>query len=168
METTLIETARTRAGLTMEELANRAGTSRPTLSAYEHRRKSPRFDTASRIIAEAGFRLVIETEPTYRDIRTRHRRVASIPNRLPRLPVRQAFATVELPLHLDWSSSDRHVDLADRRQRARCYETVLREGTPADIEAYVDGALLIELWNELVLPEAIRTGWQAVLDDELG
>lgn len=167
MGSTLIETARTAAGMTKDELASLAGTSRPTLSAYEHGRKSPRLDTAERIVGEAGFVLAVEPKTTFHDIRTRHRRVASIPNRLPRLPVGQALGTVELPLHLDWSSPGRSVDLRDREERARCYEVVLREGTPDDIERFVDGALLVDLWGDLVLPAEIRAAWQQVIDREL-
>lgn len=167
MGSTLIETARTAAGMTKDELASLAGTSRPTLSAYEHGRKSPRLDTAERIVGEAGFVLAVEPKTTFHDIRTRHRRVASIPNRLPRLPVGQALGTVELPLHLDWSSPGRSVDLRDRGERARCYEVVLREGRPDDIERFVDGALLVDLWGDLVLPAEIRAAWQQVIDREL-
>jgi transcriptional regulator with XRE-family HTH domain len=163
----LIEHARRQAGLSKEELARRAGTSRPTLSAYEHGHKSPRLDTAARIVAEAGFALTLKPKVTYRHIVTRHHRVASVPDRLVRLPVNQALARAELPVHLEWSSTDRTVDLADRRQRARCYEIVLREGTPADIAAYVDGALLVDLWDELVLPPDIRAAWQPVIDRAL-
>jgi transcriptional regulator with XRE-family HTH domain len=168
MAGSLIEDARTRARLTMDELATRAHTSRPTLSAYEHGRKSPRLDTAERIIGSAGFTLTLEPTRSYRTIRTRHRRPASVPERLPRLPVANALATVELPLHLDWSSPDRTVDLGDRRQRARCYEVVLREGTPTDIDTYVDGALLVDVWDDLVLPADIRRAWRDVIDQELG
>jgi integrase len=86
-----------------------------------------------------------------------------VPERLPRLPVANALATVELPLHLDWSSPDRTVDLGDRRQHARCYEVVLREGTPTDIDTYVDGALLVDVWDDLVLPADIRRAWRDVI-----
>lgn len=72
---------------------------------------------------------------------------------------------MELPLHLEWSTKDRHVDLADRRQRARTYETVLREGGPDGI---VDGALLVDLWEELVLPRTIRAAWQPLIDEARG
>ena len=49
------------------------------------------------------------------------------------------------------------MNLANRRERARTYETVLREGRPADIIDIVDGALLVDLWDELVLPVASVT-----------
>jgi hypothetical protein len=39
------------------------------------------------------------------------------------------------------------------------YEIVLQEGTPVDIMAYVDGVLLVDLWEDLVLPRAVRSAW---------
>jgi len=45
---------------------------------------------------------------------------------------------------------------------------VLREGTPTDIDTYVDGALLVDVWDDLVLPTDIRRAWRDVIDQELG
>ena len=84
-------------------------------------------------------------------------RPAWVPDRLPRLDVARALAVVELPLHLNWSASGCVFDLRSRADRARVYEIVLQEGRPADILAYVDGALLADLWDEMVLPRAIRS-----------
>ena len=58
--------------------------------------------------------------------------------------------------------------MGDRRERGRVYEVALREGTPADIESIVDGALLVDVWDELVLPRAIRSEWQPLIDQVLG
>jgi len=91
-------------------------------------------------------------------------RIAPVPDRLPDLPTRQALRVVDVPLHLDWSPPGRSADLADRQQRARVYEVVLREGRPADIESIVDGALLVDLWDEIVLPGRLRMAWQPVID----
>ncbi|MGH3545106.1 MAG: hypothetical protein ACRDPW_04195 [Mycobacteriales bacterium] len=55
-------------------------------------------------------------------------------------------------------------DLSDRRQRARCYEIVLREGSPEDVLTYIDGALLVDLWEELVLPQDIRQAWLPLVE----
>ncbi|MDN5855053.1 MAG: hypothetical protein L0K86_19830, partial [Actinomycetia bacterium] len=46
------------------------------------------------------------------------------------------MATVELPLHLNWSDPGRRFDLRNRPQRARVYEIVLREGRPDDLLVY--------------------------------
>ena len=32
-------------------------------------------------------------------------------------------------------------------------------GRPSDILAYVHGALLVDLWDDLVLPRAVRSAW---------
>ena len=48
------------------------------------------------------------------------------------------------------------------------YEVVLQEGRPADILAYVDGALLVDLWDDLVLPRAVRSAWAPVVQTSRG
>ena len=160
----LLEDARTAAGLSQEELARRAHTSQPTLSAYENGRKSPSLATLERLLAETGHHLAINTEITFTQMITRRGRPFWVPNQLPRLPLRQALATVTLPLHLNWSTPGTKFDLRDRAERVHCYEIVLREGKPADILAYVDGALLVDLWSELVLPRDIRAAWENVVE----
>jgi len=54
-------------------------------------------------------------------------------------------------------------DLRLRADRARVYEIVLQEGRPADILAYVYGALLLDLWDDLVIPRAVRSAWTPVI-----
>jgi hypothetical protein len=65
----------------------------------------------------------------------------------------------ELLVLRHWSAPGRAFDLRSRADRARVYEIVLQEGRPADILAYVDGALLVDLWDDLVLPRAVRSAW---------
>lgn len=48
----------------------------------------------------------------------------------------------------------------------RVYELVLREGIPADVLAYVDGALLVGLGDELALPVVVRAAWSSVVTGE--
>ena len=76
--------------------------------------------------------------------------------------MRQVLATITLPLHLNWSEPDRQFKLSDRAQRARVYEIVLREGTPGDVLTYIDGALLIDVSDDLVLPRDVRVAWSEV------
>lgn len=159
----LLEHVRVSAGLTQEELARRAGTSRPTLSAYEHGRKSPTVATFARLLSQAGWDLAAEPHVSFTQQPSAHGRPIWIPDRLPRLDVGQALAAVELPLHLNWSAPGRVFDLRSRADRARVYEIVLQEGTPADIMTYVDGALLVDLWDDLVLPRAVRSAWASLV-----
>ena len=53
----VISDCRKRSGLTLQQLAEWAGTSAATLSAYEHGRIVPRVDTLDRIVRAAGFAL---------------------------------------------------------------------------------------------------------------
>lgn len=164
MSAALISRAREAAGLSKAELAQRAGTSRPTLSAYEHGRVSPTLDTVERILAAAGCRLATTPALRWHEVDIGRGRTAPVPDQLPDLPAREALRVLDMPLHLEWSRTRRSVDLADRRQRARAYEVVLREGSPADIESIVDGALLVDQWDEVVLPRRLRRAWQIVIE----
>lgn len=159
----LLVRARRAAGLSQHDLAALAGTSRPTLSAYEHGRKSPTLETAARLLRAAGFELAIRPRVSFFERATPRGRVVLVPSSLPRLEPERALAAVTLPLHLNWSEPGRRFDLRDRRQRARVYEIVLREGGPDDILTYIDGVLLTELWDEVVLPRDIRAAWAAVI-----
>ncbi|MGH3771875.1 MAG: helix-turn-helix transcriptional regulator [Pseudonocardiaceae bacterium] len=159
----LLVQARRAARMSQDELARRARTSRPTLSAYEHGRKSPTLETAARLLAAAGFEFTIQSWVQFVEQTTPRGRAVSVPTSLPRLPIEQALATVALPLHLNWSAPGRQFPMRDRSQRARVYEIVLREGGPEDVLTYIDGVLLIDLWDELVLPRDIRAAWAAVV-----
>jgi transcriptional regulator with XRE-family HTH domain len=55
--------ARRRVDLSQAALAERAGTSQATISAYESGRKSPSVDTLSRLLAATGLRLAVEAQP---------------------------------------------------------------------------------------------------------
>lgn len=163
----LIADVRRRAQLSQDELAERAGTSRPTLSSYERGHRSPTLSTAARILSAAGHELIAVPIVRFEERTTRRGRTIAVPSHLPRLPPAHALATVKLPLHLHWSAPPRSFDLRDRAQRARVYEIVLREGGPTDILTYVDGVLLTELWPDLVLPHEVRAAWSTVLDQAM-
>jgi transcriptional regulator with XRE-family HTH domain len=163
----LLTRARHEARLTQSELAIRARTSRPTLSAYEHGRTSPTLETAARLLAAAGQQLTAVPQIQFVERVLARGRVTLVPTSLPRLPVRQALATITLPLHLNWSQPDRQFRLSQRDRRARMYEIVLREGSPADVLSYIDGALLVDLWDSLVLPRDVRAAWSDVVHSAL-
>lgn len=115
----------------------------------------------------AGFDLAITPHIEFRQVALARGRPIQVPDALPRLPLTRALATVELPVQLNWSGRSRRYELRDRRQRARVYEMVLREGVAEDVLAYVDGALLVDLWDELVIPAAMRDAWSTVATGEV-
>jgi transcriptional regulator with XRE-family HTH domain len=164
----LLERTRASAGLTQDELARRAGTSRTTLSAYENGRKSPTVATFARLLSEAGCELAAQPQVMFTRHPAARGRSVWVPDHLPRLDLAHAFARVRLPLHLNWSAPGRVLDLGSRADRARVYEIVLQEGRPADVLAYVDGALLVDLWDDLVLPRAVRSAWDPVIHASRG
>lgn len=161
---TLLADARHHAGLTQAELARAAGTSRPTLSAYEHGHKSPTLDTVERLLDAAGFELAVRPRLDWTEIAVGRGHSTWVPSELPRLDPPRALRTVVLPLTVNWSDPGRRFDLSDRPDRARAYEIVLREGQPEDIAAIVDGLLLVELWPTLVLPRSVRAAWSDLIE----
>ena len=164
----LLAWVRRAAGLSQDELARKAGTSRTAVSAYEHGRKSPSLDTVDRLVSAAGYQLDARPRVEFVTVPGARGRVVLVPTRLPQLAAAQALATVELPLTLNWSQPGRMFRLVERGDRARVYELVLREGAAADVIRYVDGALLVDLWDELVLPRAVRAAWSPLIEQILG
>lgn len=161
----LLERARRRAGLSQEQLAQQAHTSRTAVSAYENGRKKPTLDTAERLLTASGFELDLRPRITFRDITGVRGRVFQVPSQLPSLPPQQALANVTLPLSLNWSQPGREYQLRDRSDRARVYEAVLREGGPQDVLTYIDGVLLIDLWDEMALPRDLRAAWDPLITE---
>ena len=62
----LILRARRASGLTQVAMAERAGTSQPTLAAYEAGRAEPRLDTLERLMEASDFELVVTSRPKVR------------------------------------------------------------------------------------------------------
>lgn len=162
---TLLADARREAGLTLVQLAELAGTSHPALSAYERGRKQPQLSTLERILEAMGFELSYAPAHTYEWHHPLRGRPFVVPTSLPRLPVSRALAVVELPSAVDWSEPRRPYDLSKRHDRALAYETVLRQGGPEDIDTYVDGALLVDIWDELHLPKVLRSAWTPIIEE---
>jgi transcriptional regulator with XRE-family HTH domain len=152
----LLKQARDAASMNQRALAGMSGTSRTTLSAYEHGRKSPTLETAGRILDAAGFRLTLEAKIEFTTGQAEGGPPFSVPNRLPRLPPEKALATVRL--------RGRGYDLADRGQRGEAYALLLCEGSPAELLDHLDGLLLVELWPDLAVPEPVRSRWLPLIE----
>lgn len=160
---TIIARARRGSGLSQRELARRSGTSQPTLSTYEHGTKSPTLAVAERIVETSGYDLTLTPRVRFTTHIGARGEPFVVPDRLWRLDPVDAFATAPLPVRLYWSGPSRPFAMRDRRDRARVYEIVLREGSAHDLLSHVDGALLVDLWDELVLPPQIRTAWEPLI-----
>lgn len=115
------------------------------------------------LLAAAGWGLTAQPAVSFAQQLSTRGKPVWVPDHLPRLDMAHALAAVELPLHLNWSAPGRVFDLRSRADRARVYEIVLQEGRPDDILAYVDGALLADLWDDLVLPRGLRSAWDPLV-----
>jgi len=86
---TRLRRARTEAGLTQAELADRAGTSQPTVSAYEQGMKDPRLLTLDRLLAATGARIeILGSAAGSRATHERGRRLAEVLALAEALPAR--------------------------------------------------------------------------------
>ncbi len=88
-----IRRARLAAGLTQALLADRAGTSQATLSAYEAGRKQPTVATFSRILDAAGTRVSASARPGHRtraELETAGRHLSEVIALAESLPYRPA------------------------------------------------------------------------------
>ena len=166
---TIIELARKARGWTQRELAGAATTSQATVSAYERREKSPSLAVTERLIGEAGYSLRLDVTVDFNPVTFDGQTIYQVPNRLWRVEPRLSFSKVKFP---DWSASResgdfimRNWDLAVREERRRVYGYLLRESVPVWIYRWIDGALLVDVWDELTLPEPLRRAWQPLIDD---
>jgi hypothetical protein len=95
----IIRQARSTSGLSLRELAERAGTSYSTLSAYENGRKSPRLDTLERIVRAAGASLSgsLEVGIERRNGLDRDDELFMVLDLAESLPQRRPAATLDVP-----------------------------------------------------------------------
>lgn len=166
---TVVEEARLASGLGQAELAALAGTSQPTLSAYERGKKSPGLAVAERIVNAAGWNIALQPRISF----TEHpappgfRFPFTVPDRLWRLEAPACFRTIKFFDLIDEDNDKFWWDLSVRADRKLVYERLLTYGSEATLVLYLDGALLIDLWNEMEVPEPMRTHWAAVVEATL-
>ena len=99
----IIRASRRRQGLTQAELARRAGTSQPVISAYEHGRRDPTLETLRRLVEAGGERLRVDAvrpgpgQPTPADARAHARRLLDVLSLADAIPVRRRSRVLEAP-----------------------------------------------------------------------
>lgn len=91
----------------------------------------------------------------------------TVPDRLWRLEAPHASGQSSFVDLIDDTNDKFWWDLSVRTDRKLVYERLLTYGSEATLVLYLDGALLIELWNEMEVPEPMRTHWAAVVEATL-
>jgi hypothetical protein len=125
------------------------------VSASESGAKDPRAEKVERLLHSNGYRLAITRLQSWASVGS-GRKTISVPSFLPTLELSLAFAQVDHPHSVAWSGQG-SFNLSDRRESARAYEILLSEGLPADLERFVDGALLVDIWDDLFLPRHVKS-----------
>jgi hypothetical protein len=99
----IIRSVRRRQGLTQAELARRAGTSQPVVSAYEHGRRDPTYATLRRLVEAGGEQLVLSAArptsdlPPPADIEEHARRLLDVLTLADAIPVRRRSPLLDAP-----------------------------------------------------------------------
>jgi uncharacterized protein len=100
----LLVAVRRRNGLTQADLARRAGTSQPVVSAYERGRRDPTFGTLRRLVAAGGERLRLDASPLHGsdlpppvDVDEHARRLLDVLSVADAVPTRRRSATLRAP-----------------------------------------------------------------------
>ena len=102
----LLEQVRRRNGLTQTDLARRAGTSQPVVSAYERGHRDPTFGTLRRLVEAGGAELRLDAVdasadmdrvPPPRDLEEHARRLLDVLSLADAIPTRRRPATLDAP-----------------------------------------------------------------------
>lgn len=74
-----------------------------------------------------------------------------------------------LPLHIFWSGEQGKLnDPMNRADRAAAHRAVITAGDGTEIDRYIDGRLLIDIWDEIILPWDILEHWAPLVADVRG
>lgn len=158
----LLERARRARGLTQARLAAISGTSQATVSAYERGLKSPSLKVASRILAAMDHEFALRAHVDW----VEHHPPGIVkfwaPSMLWSVGPPTCFATLEIPDFIK-NTGMRTWDMRDRDERKGVYEQLIRRGDPEQMIRWMDGALLVDLWEELDLPDPVRQKWEPAI-----
>ncbi len=163
--------ARRAAGLSQRRLAEIARTQQSSISEYERRRKSPTLDVVERLLDSADHELVARPMVFWDLVEDAGVDSFWVPDKLWTVLFPKCFAKVKALKFLfppdatrDWKRFTRTWDLSVTSERIDYYELVLQHGLHNMIEDSVDGILLIQAWPDLILPAAVRSAWQPLID----
>ena len=154
----LLGIARRARGLTQVELAALSGTSQATLSQYERGLKSPSLKVESRILEAMGFEFTLRAKVDW----VEHHPPGIVkfwaPSMLWAVEPPTCFATLRIPDEIR-DTGMRSWNMRERDERRGVYEQLIRRGLPQQMIRWMDGGLLVDLWDELDLPDPVRAAW---------
>ncbi|WP_230977375.1 helix-turn-helix domain-containing protein [Georgenia yuyongxinii] len=165
---TVIESARRAAGLSQRRLAELARTQQSSVSEYESRRKSPTLEVVERLLDAADAELAVKRRVGFVYLEDPVLGFFAVPNRLWQVPVPLCFSRVQVFSFMGYADGKEIWDLSDRSERIEFYELALCRGLADMLLETVDGALLVEAWPVMRLPDSVRAAWQPLIDEAKG
>ncbi|WP_447924749.1 helix-turn-helix domain-containing protein [Georgenia muralis] len=165
---TVIELARRDAKLSQRRLAELARTQQSSVSEYESRRKSPTLEVVERLLAAADADLAVKRRVHFVYVKDPELGSFPVPNRLWQVPVPLCFSRVQVFPFMKYADGKEIWDLSDPAERVEFYELVLCRGLDDMLLETVDGALLVEAWPSMHLPDSVRAAWQPLIDAAKG
>ena len=165
---TVIESARRAAGLSQRRLAELARTQQSSVSEYEKRRKSPTLEVVERLLDAADAELTTNRRVDFVYLEDPVLEFFAVPNRLWQLPVPRCFDRVQFFPFMKYADGKEIWDLSDPAERIEFYELALCYGPDDALVETVDGALLVEAWPNMSLPDSVRAAWQPLIDEAKG
>jgi transcriptional regulator with XRE-family HTH domain len=136
-----------------------SGTSQATLSAYERGLKSPSLKVASRILAATNHELALRAQVDWAEHHPPGVVAFWAPSMLWSVEPPTCFATLHIP-DLIGHTEKNTWNMRDRDGRRGAYEQLIRRGLPQQMIRWIDGGLLVDLWDELDLPDPVREAWE--------
>ena len=150
--------ARRASRLSQAELARRGGTSQATISAYERGLKSPSLNVAARLLGVMGCELMLHVRIDFEQYHPEGIEPFWAPNLLWRVQTPDCFDTLHIPDLVQHTAQDEW-NLKDRTDRRRAYEILILQGLPQHMIRWLDGALLVDLWESSTCPRrSARSG----------
>lgn len=129
------------------------------MSAYERGLKSPTLKVAARILEAAGYDLNLRRLIDWVEQEAPGVGRFWVPSTLWHVETPDCFAVLAFP-DLVGDGPMREWDMHDRAQRKGVYEQLLQGGSPEEMIRWIDGPLLVDVWDELHLPDAVREAWK--------
>ena len=123
--------------------------------------KSPSLKVASRILEATGHDFTLRVHIDW----VQHPLPGGEPFWVPNLLWRadetsDCFATLRMPDLIHAEVGVREFNMRDRDQRKAAYEQLIRRGSPQQMIRFIDAALLVDLWDDLELPDPVREAWK--------
>lgn len=113
---------------------------------------------AERILRPADLELSVRTRIDFKEHRVPGLEAFWVSNQPWSVGPPDCFTTLRVPDIINHTSQT-DWDPSDRTDRARAYEVLIRWALPEWTTRWIDGALLVDIWDELERPEEIRICW---------